>query len=269
MENGIRKKAIYLLRYRTPHWRVRSIISMCAVAALFLFRVIEIVTSNIRGECIDFYEMNRTHIKSGTYVELDVDAVLDCYAYVEHTENALKTSIDEYYIVWLDDGDVISVSVNDEKTKKKLEELCDYTWECMSSGEEWNPPYVVTIKGEIAPIESEGVEYYVENLDSIGFDEDYGNVIYYNIDGTKAVRKHGFDLIVYIIMEVSFVGLFLVNKRLEKEEKIQEKEKSNIYEKANFNSTMPGFEDTNTYEPINFDKVDFGSVDVDDPFKNQ
>lgn len=250
---------------------VRLIYAIVIIGLALLGFLIDILSSIFAGQYIDFYEISRDNIEPGTNVELYVDAVLDNYAYMSHTTNSIKTSVDEYYVIWLDDGDVISVSVNNEKTKKQFEELYEYTWNYLDNGGEWNPPYYISVKGKISKITGEMADFYQESLDYMGYGEDNGNILFLNIDGTKVARTHIIELIFFGIVEIILVVVLVMTIRKNKKVAAAEAEAAM---RAGKYSQVPGFEDNNTYEPVGFDNVDFDSVnynlvDVDEPFKNQ
>lgn len=249
----------------------RLVYAIVIIGIALIGFAIDIISSAFAGQYIDFYEINRDNIKLGTNVELYVDAVLDNYAYMSHSTNSIKTSVDEYYVVWLDDGDVISVSVNNEKTKKQFEALYEYTWNYLENGGEWNPPYHISIKGKISRISGEMSDYYYESLDYMGYGENNGNVLLYNIDGTKVVRTHIVELVFFGIVEIILVVVLIISIKKNKQADAAEAEAA--MNEASY-SKVPGFEDNNTYEPVTFDKVtfddsDYFSFEENDLFKNQ
>lgn len=185
--------------------------------AYLVFSVVYIlIKSYSGGTSVDFYETNRANgYNNGKRVSINIDAVLNNYASNTHTNRSIKTSVDEYYTVWLDDGDIISVSVNDKKTKEQLDALYDYTWKYLGSDtDEWNPPYIVTINGKMEGVNGELRNYYDKAIDYMGYQSGTnGNILYYNINATKAYKTILLPIIVGILMVTACsLQLYLKNK---------------------------------------------------------
>lgn len=196
-------------RMSTYIWLLVGVIAIGTLFRFLLIKTVRPLISKTDEEYIDFYELNRDNIIDGTLVELNVDGILNNYAY--NTQSSRFTK--EYYVVWLDKGDVISISVNDDKTKKQLAELYDYTWDYIENGGggEWDPPFSVSIRGKISKLSGIVSDAYYKHLDNMGYDESNGVILLYNIDGAKESRFNMyFATIFFGLVEIVLIATFFI-----------------------------------------------------------
>ncbi|MBQ9610164.1 MAG: hypothetical protein IJV15_12070, partial [Lachnospiraceae bacterium] len=68
------------------------------------------------------------NVEKDEYVSIGVDAVFDWYAETTHKVNGIPTGKEQHCIVWLSNGDIISLTVKGKKNYNKIDEIIDATW---------------------------------------------------------------------------------------------------------------------------------------------
>ncbi len=220
-------------RRRIYIWLFLGVIVIGVIFRFLLISTVRSLNTKTNEEYIDFYEMNWDSIEDGTNVELNVEGILKYYAYDTHSSTFIKSRLDKYYVVWLDGGEVISISVNDEKTAKKLDELYDYTWDYIEHGGEWNPPHSISIKGKISKLSEIMANVFYTHLDALGYSEAHGTIFPYNIDGTSESRFKIYATIFFGLAEIVLLAaIFIIFRKNSKAEEKERKEalKAAIYD---------------------------------------
>lgn len=153
--------------------------------SLFIMGVFNI-TYIIAGNATDLneYVMEGKKPKKLDVVELDVKYVLGEYAEENKTLMGIKFKPKYHFIVVLDDGSLISLSVNDEAYIRKLNNLSTYTLN-MLYGYTVEEPNPVRITGVVTGMSSKCKKLYQDSLEYIGIDKDSKFVYTLEVDTTK------------------------------------------------------------------------------------
>ena len=142
------------------------------------------------------------------YATLNVHLVLGNYAETKHKINGfIPAGTEQHYVVVLDDGSVMSVTLKDKSDIEKLEAMVDPTWSLLSGESESWPTTNVTLTGKIGSMDSQILGFYRESLNKAGVTTDYFPRIYeLTLDATNS-RFRGF--LVFGIL-LAFGALFIV-----------------------------------------------------------
>ena len=122
------------------------------------------------------------NVEKNEYVQIGVDAVFDWYAETTHKVNGIPTGKEQHCIVWLSNGDVMSLTVKGKKNYEKIDEIIDQTWaawddETGSTG--LHTP--VVFEGKITSVGYEVKQYYddyIGQMQDSGFFDYYGTTYY-------------------------------------------------------------------------------------------
>ena len=137
-----------------------------------------------------------------SYVELDIDAVVDNFAEMTHKTYGITTGKDQYYIVWLDDDSMIALAANG-KNVKELDRILDETWDYIDDKAVDLTSDTLHVKGKLVNMSVDEKKFYQESLDYIGVTEDERDIHYYKIDCTDS-------RLFLILMVVVLCGLGLL-----------------------------------------------------------
>ncbi len=108
--------------------------------------------------------------EEGTPVTVDVDAVIDWFATLEHQRNGVTTSTEYYCIVWLDDSKFISMAVR-ESDKDTVDDIIDDTWEYLD-GDAESYPVPTQFTGTLTKMQTEEQDYFEDYLMDMGYTSD-------------------------------------------------------------------------------------------------
>ena len=144
-----------------------------------------------------------------SYVELDVDAVLDNFAETSHKRNGITIGKDQHFLVWLDDDSMIAVSVKSKKDVKAMEDIMDVTWDYVEGKRETLADEPLHLKGKLQKMSSEMKNYYQKSLDYFGITSADRDIHYYVVDCTDsqllAILVTAFFFVVAIPMLLAFI----------------------------------------------------------------
>ena len=122
---------------------------------------------------------------SNEYIAAQVYAVVDCYAETTHRRRYLPTRHDYHYILWLNNGSFISLSVSGKSRKAELDRLCDETWSYVNKESTVLTTNPILLEGKLTSLTPKIESYYQSYLEMYGITES-GNPIYYmELDCTK------------------------------------------------------------------------------------
>lgn len=143
-----------------------------------------------------------------SFVELDVDAVVENFAETSHKRNGITTGKDQHYMVWLDDDSMIAVSVRG-KNVKAMDEIMDKTWDYIDGKTDSFTDTPLHLKGKLQNMSAEMKSYYQRSLDYYGLTSADRDIHYYIIDCTDsqllAIIVTAFFFVVAIPMLFAFI----------------------------------------------------------------
>ena len=163
----------------------------------------------------------------GKYISVNVDAVIDNYAEMTHSTYGIKTGSDQYYLIWLDDGSMISVSIPEKKTSG-INRVMDETWEYLSGNASDFTNVPIHIEGELREIGGDLKQYYQECLDYYEITQDEYDIYYYNIDCTSSRGLLIGEMLFFFAVGIGLIALYLNSKA--KAKKAQQQAEENSYE---------------------------------------
>lgn len=125
-------------------------------------------------------------LRKGQYTEVKVDATFGAYAETKHTINGfIPAGKEQHYMLWLEDGSLISMTVKNKKTIEKLEEIVDQT-EAYYMGESTSLSKSITLSGRVHEMGSDLSKLYREGLSYLGADATNADIHYLDIDATES-----------------------------------------------------------------------------------
>jgi hypothetical protein len=123
-------------------------------------------------------------LEAGEFTNVRIDADFGAYRETKRTIcGFIPVGKEQHYMVWLDDGSIISVTVKGKSTYEKLDAIEEQTYDYMQNG-----GYLaqsMTFTGKVTEISGDLADYYQEALDNVGVDESTANILYLDIDTTK------------------------------------------------------------------------------------
>ena len=137
------------------------------------------------------------------FVSVDIDAIIDIYAETNRTYNFIPVGKDNHYIVWLDDGSMISLAISGKD--KEIEAIINSTWDYLDEKTDYLTDKPLHVEGIINSLSGDVREYYDEALNYFGIDESVAAIHYYEIDATESRLL---NWIVSIVM--LSIGLFFL-----------------------------------------------------------
>lgn len=123
-------------------------------------------------------------LKVGEFTRLRIDANFGAYAETKHTINGfIPAGNEQHYMVWLDDGSLISVTVKGSDKYDRMDAIEEQTYAYIDSGDYLSKS--VTYTGKITSISGDLKRYYQEALDYLGADSTNATIYYLDIDTTE------------------------------------------------------------------------------------
>ena len=145
-----------------------------------------------------------------SYIEMDIDAVVENYAETTHKTNGITTGKDQHYIIWLDDDSMISVSVNNKKQIAELNRVLDETWDYLEDKTQALTENKVHLKGKIVKLGTELKKYYQQCLDEVGITDADRDIYFLTVDCTDSrlflIIATAVLLVLAIIMLIAFTA---------------------------------------------------------------
>lgn len=163
---------------------------------------------NQKAPNIESFTDNKKEPKKDTIVEADIKFILDWYV-TETIEKDYSKSETNYCIALLDNGSIISVTVDSENYQlhKQIDALIDQTWD-YNDGKTSNEPESIHIIGSIQKLPDEAKSYYDQSLIGYGIEADngYTDIYHFTID-TKL--GDAYEPIFFIISGILVVAAIL------------------------------------------------------------
>ena len=157
-----------------------------------------------------FLQQGTVEANEGSFVEMDIDAVLDNFAETSHKRNGITIGKDQHYLVWLDDDSMIAVSVKSKKDVNAMNDIMDKTWDVLDEKADDFTDTPLHLKGKLRKMSSEMKNYYQKSLDYFGITSADRDIHYYVIDCTDsrllAILITAFFFVVAIPMLISFIS---------------------------------------------------------------
>ena len=148
-------------------------------------------------------------VVSGEYVSIGVDAVFDWYAETTHRVNGIPTGKEQHCIVWLSNGDVMSLTVKGKDNYAKIDEIIDQTWAAIDDDTGSTGLHTpVVFEGKITSVGYEVKQYYdqyISDMKNAGF-FDYGTT-YYEL--TIDTTDNKASMVKWYILGALFVALMI------------------------------------------------------------
>lgn len=139
-----------------------------------------------------------------SYIEVNVDAVVENFAEMTHKTYGITTGKDQYYIIWLDDDSMIALAANGKDTKE-LDRILDETWDYIDNKKAELTKDPITLKGKLVNMTLDEKKYFQESLDYLGVSQNDRDIHYYKIDCTDSQ----FFLIIMVVV-LCGLGLLLI-----------------------------------------------------------
>ncbi len=171
---------------------------------------------------MDYYELASSGgLYNNRYVTLHVHGVLAAYAEANYIKDPsvpdwLLSNInlgdrEQYFALWMENNDIISLKASDEELIEQLNERCEETLEyldAVSAGERnaFLKSKEITINGVITSMDEDVKEYYERFLRDIGMEKNDPRVHYKEVD-TIATRT---DMILASVCMIVIVVPFVV-----------------------------------------------------------
>lgn len=124
----------------------------------------------ISGECKDLqsYVEEAKPYPTGEYVKLEVKSAFGPYAELKKTTNGIPTGTTQYYVLWLDDDNLISLAVSGKKNYEIMDKVVSET----SSSSDGYSTTTFQAEGKLENItDKKQLQYYneaVEGADEMG-----------------------------------------------------------------------------------------------------
>ena len=117
-----------------------------------------------------------------SYIEIDVDAVLDNFAEKTHKTYGITTGKDQYYLIWLDDDSMIALTTNGKKNVAEMDRVYDETWNYLNEKTDELTDKPVHLKGKLVNMGTDVKKFYQESLDYLEISSADRDIYYYIID---------------------------------------------------------------------------------------
>ena len=149
---------------------------------------------------------------SGSYVEMDIDAVLDNFAETSHKKYGITIGKEQHYLVWLDDDSMIAVSVKGSKNVDAMNEIMEKTWDWVDGKTEDLTDTPLHLKGKIGKMDTELKTYFQQSLNHFGITSADRDIHYYQIDCTDSRLMTMLMTAFFFVLFILFVVLFFAER---------------------------------------------------------
>lgn len=154
-------------------------------------------------------------LKRDHYAYVDVRCVLDSYAITHHSVNFIPTGTDEHFLIVLENGDILSASIRNKKTRTALKEIRSVSYKDGQCKTE-SAVIPVRIKGMVFSLDPDierSMEKAIERRDLF----DNNRTVYYcELDCTWTTLKADAIYIVLILVEAVLICTTIDNIRKRK-----------------------------------------------------
>ncbi len=148
-----------------------------------------------------------------SYLEIDIDAVLDNFAEMTHKTYGITTGKDQYYIIWLDDDSMIALAANGKSTISELDRIMDETWDYIDDKTADLTSEKLHLKGKLVNLTLDEKKYYQENLEYLGITEEKRDIHYYKIDCTDSQFFLIMMVVVLVLLGLLMIFLFVKHRK--------------------------------------------------------
>lgn len=154
------------------------------------------------------------------YVKLDSYLTIGQFAQTKHKINMIiPAGTEKHYLVMLEDGSVIAVTVKNKKTIKKLDKQIDSTWEYVQ-GTSTEMPSMLKIEGQLSTMDYKIEGFYKDYLNDIGYNNSMGDIHYLSIDMTmNRVKGWAYVIIPFVLGVIFLVSSILTIRKAHKAKK--------------------------------------------------
>ncbi len=151
-------------------------------ASVFTISESEMIFGKKVSNINKFLEQGTLAENLDSYIEIDVDAVLDNFAERTHKTYGITTGKDQYYLIWLDDDSMIALTANGKKAIAELERVYDETWDYLDEKAAYLTENPVHLKGKLVSMGDDVKKFYQESLDYLEVSSADRDIYYYVID---------------------------------------------------------------------------------------
>jgi hypothetical protein len=157
-------------------------------------------------------------LNPGEYTSVRIDADFGAYAETQHTINGfIPAGKEQHYMVWLDDGSLISVTVKGKNEYDKMDAIEEQTYDYIDNGGSLGKS--VTYVGKISAVSGDLKTYYQEALDYIGASDSDVNIYYLDIDTTQTKGSIIRTVVLFLAIGILLIVLGIVTIRNAKKQK--------------------------------------------------
>jgi len=164
----------------------------------------------ILGSAVLFEEaIQNGTAKQDMFTYIDAKCVLDSYATTKHTTNFIPTGTDEHFIIVLENGDLISASVDKKKKIQALKEIRSVSYKtgvCMT--EEVVTP--VRITGFLFTFDPQIRDSFYNHIERKGLNDGNRNIYSLELDGTWTRGK-----VIGVLALLVLADVFLVYEAIQ------------------------------------------------------
>lgn len=180
------------------------------------------------GRVEDFYEKEaESGIEDGDYVSLYVDGVLGNFAETTtHKYYFIPVGKDRHYIIWLDDQEIISLTVSGDKKVEQLDTICDATWDYLNGISQVYDVPGKNFRGRITKPDSELKGYMNNELKKLGITEEEFRIYPLTIDTTETPLKSWILFLVPLLLAIILLCLIVRDVKMKKEEERRKRRRS-------------------------------------------
>lgn len=151
---------------------------------------------------------NTSGVQKDDYVSLEVSNVLDKYYTTTNYVAFVKTSVEEHYVVLLENGDVVPIVVSDKKMRNNLDEMRNK----VQAGEIITEPIIV--KGLVHTFDPEVERAYSAHLERMVINDDTNRIYRCEVDGTlTGFKAWGMVLLFAAFDAICILGLIKTVKK--------------------------------------------------------
>ncbi|MBR3278053.1 MAG: hypothetical protein IKG01_03965 [Lachnospiraceae bacterium] len=198
-------------------------LAIVSVLCLILFGTCTFFMRNLLfGGIAGTYEQAEPNRKeyNDKWITYEVVACLGCYAESTETYAFIPTGHEYFYIIWMEDGSIMPLSVSKKADRDYLDALTDATYDYIDGNTKMIEMEPRTFIGTVSSQDSEIAGYYRDALNSIEITEANGWVIRsVLLECTKT--RTSYLILVGAVMMIPVLGITftIVNVRKEKRKK--------------------------------------------------
>lgn len=198
-------------------------LAIVSVLCLILFGTCTFFMRNLLfGGIAGTYEQAEPNRKeyNDKWITYEVVACLGCYAESTETYAFIPTGHEYFYIIWMEDGSIMPLSVSKKADRDYLDALTDATYDYIDGNTKMIEMEPRTFIGTVSSQDSEIAGYYRDALNSIEITEANGWVIRsVLLECTKT--RTSYLILVGAVMMIPVLGITftIVNMRKEKRKK--------------------------------------------------